>query len=173
MAVSSDESRGSRDEEEASLAPVDALDSTLSPTEKKPWLLLIFLLFSIIALIDVGAYLADPPQTRVFEANLCYKYYLEQDPSVIRGDGTIPEELCKVDLVQQRLAGIFGWQETFNAMPGLFLAVPFGTLADRIGRKWILVAGLFGIVLSFAWTLLICKLLPRCKNTWDVELTST
>ena len=32
------------------------------------------------------------------------------------------------------------------------------------GRKWILVAGLFGIVLSFAWTLLICKLLSPVEN---------
>ncbi|USP74907.1 hypothetical protein yc1106_02181 [Curvularia clavata] len=167
MAVGPDALRSSIEEEEVFLAPIDTLDSTVSATEEKPWLFLVCLLFSIIALIDVGAYLADAPQTRLFEANLCYKYYLQEDPSVIRGDGTIPEELCKVDVVQQGLASIFGWQEMFNALPGLLLAVPFGTLADKVGRKWIFVAGLFGIVLSFAWTLLICyfKSLPL-QLTW-------
>lgn len=160
-------SRDSIEEQEASLAPIDTFNSEVSASREKPWLFLVCLLFSIIALIDVGAYLADAPQTRIFEANLCYKYYLQEDPSVIRGDATIPEELCKVDVVQQRLASIFGWQEMFNALPGLLLAVPFGTLADRIGRKWILVAGLFGIVLSYAWTLLICKLPLSAKKVWD------
>ncbi|EUC43341.1 hypothetical protein COCMIDRAFT_101075 [Bipolaris oryzae ATCC 44560] len=167
MAVKPASPRDSSEEEEAFLPPIDAPDALQPTTGDKPWLLLVGLIFVLVAFIDIGAYLADPPMTRIFEANLCYKYYLEQDPSVIGGDGTIPEELCKVDIVQQRLASIFGWQEMFNALPGLLLAVPFGTLADRIGRKWIFAASLVGIVLSCAWTLLICylKTLPL-QLTW-------
>lgn len=156
MAVKPDSPREPYEEEEAFLPSIDAPDALQPTTGDKPWLLLVGLIVVLVAFIDIGAYLADPPMTRIFEANLCYKYYLEQDPSVIE-DGTIPEELCKVDIVQQRLASIFGWQEMFNALPGLLLAVPFGTLADRIGRKWIFAASLVGIVLSYAWTLLICK----------------
>lgn len=157
MAIKPDSPRESNEEEEAFLPLTDAPEALRSTTGEKPWLLLIGLIFALVAFIDIGAYLADPPMTRIFEANLCYKYYLEQDPSVIGGDGTISEELCKVDIVQQRLASIFGWQEMFNALPGLLLAVPFGTLADRVGRKWIFAAGLVGIMLSYAWILLICK----------------
>lgn len=146
-----------QEEEEALLSPTGSPDIALPAASKKPWLLLVVLIFTLVAFVDIGAFLSEPPQTRIFEANLCLKYYREEDPSVIKGDGTIPEELCKVDEVQQRLASIFGWQEMFNAIPGLLLAVPFGTLADRIGRKWIFTASLVGIVLSFAWTLLICE----------------
>ena len=157
------------EEDEALLSPTGAPDISLPVASKKPWLLLVVLIFTLVAFVDIGAFLSEPPQTRIFEANLCLKHYREKDPSVIKRDGTIPEELCKVDEVQQRLAGIFGWQEMFNAIPGLLLAVPFGTLADRIGRKWIFTASLVGIVLSFAWTLLICEYCQ--ETTWDVELT--
>ena len=167
MAVKPDSLRESSEEEGAFLPPIDDSDALQPTTGDKPWLLLVGLICALITFIDIGAYLADPPMTRIFEANLCYKYYLEQDPSVIGGDGTIPEELCKVDIVQQQLASIFGWQEMFNALPGLLLAVPFGTLADRVGRKWIFAASLLGIVFSYAWILLICYLknLPL-QLTW-------
>ncbi|KAI1676176.1 MFS general substrate transporter [Pyrenophora tritici-repentis] len=167
MAVKPDSPRKSTEEEEPLLPPIETPDALQPTIGEKSWLLLVCLIFALIAFIDIGAYLADPPQTRIFEANLCYKYYLEQDPLVIGGDGTILEELCKVDIVQQRLASIFGWQEMFNALPGLLLAVPFGTLADRVGRKWVFVASLVGIVFSFAWTLLICYFKPLpLQLTW-------
>jgi MFS family permease len=105
----------------------------------------------------MGAFLAEPPRTRIFEANICLSYYREHDASVIGPDGTIPESQCKIDAVQQKMAMIFGWQDMFDALPGILLAVPFGTLADRVGRKWIFTASLFGLQLSSAWVLLICK----------------
>ncbi|KAF1943909.1 hypothetical protein EJ02DRAFT_510656 [Clathrospora elynae] len=161
-------------EEEGLLSPAEstaAFPTLPYPKEeknnKKSWVLLVGLIFAVVAIVDVGAFLAEPPKTRVFEANLCLGYYREHDPSVIGADGRIPEQLCKVDEVQQRLAGIFGWQEMFDALPGILLAVPFGTLADRVGRKWILTASLVGLQLSSAWVLFICyfKTLPL-QLTW-------
>lgn len=79
----------------------------------------------------------------------------------------MPEALCKVDPVQQKLAMIFGWQDTFDAIPGLLLAIPFGALADRWGRKWIFLASLIGLQLNAAWVLFICyfRTLPL-QLTW-------
>lgn len=168
MTVSPNPRRNSAEEGEAFLPHTDPPDAPLRPAKKKPWLLLIGLVFALITFIDIGAYLADPPQTRIFEANLCLKYYLEQDPSVIEADGTIPEKLCKVDIVQQRLASIMGWAEMFMALPGLLLAIPYGTLADKIGRKWIFTASLVGIVLNFAWSLLICQQ-PSGEIDWTLR----
>jgi len=127
------------------------------PPKKKPWVLLVVLCLLLIAIVDMGAFLAEPPKTRVFEAKICLAYYRQHDPSAIGADGKIPEKLCKIDSVQQKLAMIFGWQDTFDALPGILLAVPFGTLADRIGRKWIFTASLMGLQLSFAWILVICR----------------
>lgn len=148
------------EEEEPLLSPLDATSARQLPAvpQKKPWISLVLLCFLMVSVIDIGGFLADPPKTRVFEANLCLSYYFEHDPSVISSDGTIPESLCKGDEVQQKLAMIFGWQDTFDAIPGILLAVPLGALADRIGRKRIFVASLMGLQLNAAFVLLICKI---------------
>lgn len=143
------------------LSPVASVRSSslpLSvPPKNKPWLLLVALVFAAVAVIDVGANLAEPPKTRVFEASLCLTYYRRADPSAIGSNGDVPEGLCKVDEVQQKLAMIFGWQDTFDSIPGIVMAVPLGALADKIGRKWIFASGLLGLQLNSAWILLICE----------------
>ena len=150
--------RSSREEGAPLISPTVSNTSLplVPPPSKKPWVLLVLLAFALIAIVDVGAFLAGPPLTRVYEANLCLIYYREHDPSIIEADGTIPEKLCKVDEVQQKMAMIFGWQDMFDALPGILLAVPIGTLADRIGRKWVFTANLMGLQLSSAWILMIC-----------------
>ncbi|KAJ4299665.1 hypothetical protein N0V90_004911 [Kalmusia sp. IMI 367209] len=147
---------------EMSPAPLPPLQK-----KKKPWIVLVILAFLLITIIDVGAFLAEPPKTRVFEANICLRYYQTNDPSKIGYNGTVPEALCKIDDVQQQMAMIFGWQDMFDAIPGLVLAVPFGALADEWGRKWIFVATLVGLQLNSAWILLICyfRSLPL-QLTW-------
>ncbi|RMZ69647.1 Major facilitator superfamily domain general substrate transporter [Pyrenophora seminiperda CCB06] len=141
---------------ETLLPPFEAASAPPPAGHKKPWVLFAVLICSTIAVVDTGFYLANPPQTRIFEANLCLKHYRETDPSVIPAHGMIAEKLCKVDIVQQRLAGIFGWQDMFDAVPGMLLAVPYGTLADKVGRKPVFLASLVGMLLSYAWALLIC-----------------
>lgn len=39
----------------------------------------------------------------------------------------------------------------------MLLAVPFGALADRFGRKRILLVALFGMFMNDAWIRLVCK----------------
>lgn len=132
------------------------LGQSPAPKEPKPWIAMVIMAFALVAIIDMGAFLADAPRTRVYEANICLDYYRKADPSVIGVDGTIPEKLCKIDQVQQRMAMIFGWQEMFDAIPSIFLAIPFGVLADKVGRKWIFTASLMGLQLNSAWVLGIC-----------------
>jgi MFS family permease len=153
-------SRGSVEADATLLSPTGSIFAFAEPPprkKEKPWILLVGLAILLLVVIDIGAYLGEPPKTRVYEANICLSYYREHDPSVIGADGTIPEMLCKIDAVQQKLAMIFGWQETFDAIPPILLAVPFGTLADRVGRKWIFTISLMGLQLNYAWILLICK----------------
>jgi MFS family permease len=109
----------------------------------------------------MGAFMAEAPRTRVYEANICLSHYRQNDPTAIGPDGTVSEKLCKIDPVQQRMATIFGWQEMFDAIPSIFLAIPFGTLADKVGRKWVFTASLVGLQLNGAWVLIICEYGPR------------
>lgn len=133
------------------------LDNSKVPEKTKPWVIMVILAFALVAIIDMGAFLAEAPRTRVYEANICLSYYRETDPSVISADGSIPEKMCKIDEVQQKMAMIFGWQEMFDAIPSIFLAIPFGVLADKVGRKWIFTTSLMGLQLNSAWVLGICR----------------
>ncbi|KAF2743274.1 MFS general substrate transporter [Sporormia fimetaria CBS 119925] len=156
--------------EDARLLSSDESDAPLPPPEllkKKPWIVLCVLIFLLVAIIDIGAFLAEAPKTRVYEANLCVRYYEKHDRSVIRKDGTVPEKLCKVNEIQQDMAMIVGWQGLFESIPSIILAVPFGTLADKHGRKWVFVASLVGLQLNSAWVLMICyfRSLPL-QLTW-------
>ena len=143
--------------------------------KSKPWVLLCFLIFFLIAIIDVGAFLAEAPKTRVYEASICLQYYQKHDPSKIGRNGAVPEALCKEDAIQQQMAMIFGWQDMFDAIPSMLLAVPFGTLADTHGRKWVFTGSLMGLQLSSAWVLLICKVsrsaLDRAMDADNSQVT--
>ncbi|KAF2622854.1 MFS general substrate transporter [Macroventuria anomochaeta] len=163
MAMPPVDSPGESNEEEG----LPFLDQNPIPEKTKPWVIMVILAFVLVAIIDMGAFLAEAPRTRVYEANICLGYYRESDPSVIGADGSIPEKLCKVDAVQQKMAMIFGWQEMFDVIPSIFLAIPFGALADKVGRKWIFTASLMGLQLNSAWVLGICYLkdLPL-QLTW-------
>lgn len=98
------------------LSPTESTFSQDTPTPRKkskPWVVLVVLCLLLIAIVDMGAFLAEPPKTRIFEANICLSYYKQHDASAIGDDGNVPEKLCKIDEVQQKLAMIFGWQDTF------------------------------------------------------------
>ncbi|KAF1999027.1 MFS general substrate transporter [Amniculicola lignicola CBS 123094] len=165
--------RASIEEEEGAplLSPTRTDSPFLTPEapskKSKPWIILCVLIFLLVAIVDFGEFMAQAPKTRVFEANLCLRHYQEYDPSKIRPDGTVEETLCKLDPIQNKLASIFGWQDTFDAIPGILLAIPFGTLADKYGRKWIFALGLFGLQCQSAWVLFICwyRTLPL-QMTW-------
>lgn len=164
-------SRGSLEEGAPLLSPIDSETRESSPApappKEKPWLFFVASIFLLIAILDVGGYLAEAPKTRVYEANICLRYYETHDPSKISDHGSVPEHLCKLDAVQQKMAMVFGWQDMFDAIPGILLAVPFGALADKWGRKWILALSLMGVQLGCAWILLICyfRSLPL-QLTW-------
>ena len=120
------------------------------------WVVVTAVAFVLCAIVDLGAYMAAAPSARIYEANLCQRHYARFDPTKIRDDGTVDEKLCKIDPVQDKLAMIVGWQELWDSIPGILLAVPYGALADRYGRKWFLCLALAGVWLSLLWTAFVC-----------------
>lgn len=69
-------------------------------------------LLVLVALVNLAWSMYQLPVTRIVESRLCRDHYAVHDPSALRPDGSVPEELCKVDMVQQRLGRIQGIAET-------------------------------------------------------------
>jgi hypothetical protein len=69
-------------------------------------------LLLLVALVNLAWSLYQLPVSRVVEGRLCRDHYATHDPSALRPDGSVPEELCKLDEIQQRLGRIQGVMET-------------------------------------------------------------
>jgi hypothetical protein len=54
------------------------------------------------------------------------------------------------------LALITGWKETFDQIPGIILALPYGFMADRIGRKRVVMLSLLGLMMQEITIRVIC-----------------
>lgn len=103
-------------------------------SQKLKWRLLITL-FAVVVAVDMGIGMSDNPMFRIFESITCRKYYLQQDPGRIEADGQVKEEFCKVTEVQSEVAAVKGYFELFEGILCLLLAIPYGLMADRYGRK--------------------------------------
>ena len=114
------------------------------------------LVLSIIFVTDLANSVTKAPFMRVFESTICRNRLARIDPGLIGSDGFVDGRHCKVAPVQEELVLLRGWQDFFDYVPGLFLALPFGLLADKIGRKWLSVLNIVSGWLRMAWILFIC-----------------
>ncbi|KAH6637258.1 general substrate transporter [Chaetomium tenue] len=85
------------------------------------------------------------PIFRLLEDAVCHLHYDKPRSEPIE------EQLCKVDGVQQELAFLGGIGAMLNSVVGLLSTLPYGLLADRIGRKPTFMLAYFGIAICFAW----------------------
>jgi len=114
------------------------------------------LVLSIVFVTDLANSVSKAPLIRVFESIICQNYFAIVDPSKINSNGSVEERYCKVGPVQEELALLRGWQDFFDYIPGLFLAIPFGMLADRYGRKWLSVLNVASMWLRMGWICFVC-----------------
>jgi hypothetical protein len=132
-----------------------------------PWLYFVALLITTAVISDIGESLYAAPRVRLFESVICTRYYSQTD---VLGDrnGSIPEHLCKVNAVQDKLASLIGWQFFFDSIPAILLPIPFGYLADKHGRKWILLLAMTGYTMSYAWTQFVVSLMNAVKTIQEM-----
>lgn len=114
-----------------------------------------------VLLVEIGDYMLQAPLARTLEDILCRDYYSSAPLSGFSEAPrlSIPESHCKNDVIQGKLAMLRGWDGTLACIPGLIMSVPFGVLADKIGRKAVLFMSLIGIGLGLVWVQVICKFL--------------
>ncbi|KAK4185419.1 major facilitator superfamily domain-containing protein [Podospora australis] len=110
---------------------------------------IILLLSVLMLLITTSGMMYMIPIFRLVEDAFCHVYY-DKDPSE-----PIDERLCKTDAVQGRLAFLGGVGAMMNSFVGVVSALPYGILADRIGRKPSFILAYVGIVVGFGWAPLL------------------
>ncbi|GAB1317458.1 hypothetical protein MFIFM68171_07668 [Madurella fahalii] len=112
-------------------------------------------LLLLVALVNLAWSLYQLPVSRVVEGRLCRDHYQAHDPSALRPDGSVPEELCKVDDVQQRLGRIQGVMETLWVAGDFLMTIPLVSLADHYGHRFVLCLNLIPRVFLLGWTFVV------------------
>lgn len=112
-------------------------------------------LLALVALVNLAWSLYHLPLNRVIERRLCHDFYLDTDPSAVGQDGSVPEELCKLDGIQQGLGSMMGIMETGWVAGDFVMTIPLVLLADRYGYAFVLKLNLVPRVLVFCWTLAV------------------
>ncbi|KAK3897103.1 general substrate transporter [Staphylotrichum tortipilum] len=106
---------------------------------------IVALLAILMFAITMSGMLILIPIFRLVEDAICHVHYGKPLAEPIE------ERLCKVEDVQKELALLGGVSAMLNSVVGLVAALPYGVLADRIGRKPSFILAYVGIVLAFAW----------------------
>lgn len=114
------------------------------------------LVLSVVFVTELANSVSKAPLIRIFESVICQNHFALVDPSKINSHGVVEERYCKVGPVQEELALLRGWQDFFDYIPGLFLAIPFGMLADRYGRKWLCLLNIASMWLRMGWICFVC-----------------
>lgn len=141
---------------------VQAPTSGLAGVQWRP-VLLISLMFAVVGF---GFSVSVAAQLRLLEDIICTAYYEKNSPITTQGGG-VHENICKTTEIQEVLAQVLGWQSFFENMPGLLLAMPYGVVADKYGRKVVLVASMIGMFLSSIWVLFVCKPIPTARSLFE------
>jgi hypothetical protein len=162
--------------------------ATASPFSST-WIIVIVCL--ILITLGGGDQLMTAPETRLFEAIICRTYYESHDPGSIGRDGWVPELLCKIEPVESEVALLLGWQTFFDCLPskfltgtfskaaspaetqvditlGLFLAVPYGWLADNYGRRPIIIVSMVSFWVRAALIMVICEFIILAM--WSISI---
>lgn len=112
-------------------------------------------LLILVALVNLAWSLYQLPLNRVIERRLCRDFYLDADPSAIGQDGNVPEELCKLDDIQQNLGSMMGLMETGWVAGDFVMTIPLVLLAARYGHAFVLRLNLVPRILVLCWTLAV------------------
>ncbi|KAM6477531.1 hypothetical protein HDV62DRAFT_395214 [Trichoderma sp. SZMC 28011] len=107
----------------------------------------------LYAFADILRYIST---VRLVELGICREHFLQSDPQSEEHYRNIPEHLCKLPSIQQRLAHLRGYLAALEAIVGLVFTLPYGLLVDRLGERLVAGINVIGYLLSCAWIIVVC-----------------
>jgi MFS family permease len=127
-------------------------ETQVSPSYQPPELhpfSMVIVCFLLSILLEVGLYLIAVPLNAILERNICRNIL----PGLLDTD----DNRCKEKATQSELSFIRGWQATFDIIPGLLTAVPYGLMADKYGRELVLSLSVLGGTITSSFNVLVCS----------------
>ncbi|KAI0811445.1 MFS general substrate transporter [Xylaria sp. FL0064] len=116
----------------------------------------ILLLYASVFLMMLGNSLYPAALIQVLEDIICSDYYNSPSGGIALNLLLDPDEGCKAHAVQKELALVLGVLQFVPVFAGVLCTVPYSLLADRIGRKPVLMLSGAGVVVAFAWVFAVC-----------------
>lgn len=123
---------------------------------------IVLLLCAFAFTMMLGDNLQPAALIQIFEDVICDDYY-RTHPLYPASNTTTPPTLplrladqCKAQAVQKELALVRGFQQLVPLFAGLLCTVPYGLLAERIGRKRVLILSGAGVFAALSWVLAVC-----------------
>ncbi|EPE30593.1 MFS general substrate transporter [Glarea lozoyensis ATCC 20868] len=164
--------------------PLTKPQNTYYNPKHKP-LIVVSICVLCVLVLEIGVYLQLTPITRILESIICRNYYLAHPETGLVSP--IPEAECKIAAVQSELTMLRGWAMLFDCLPsrwfvksggladegiGVCLTVPYGFVADKYGRKPVLMLSLLGLFASMVWIFVVCSFpdVFPIKCTWFSSL---
>lgn len=123
------------------------------PLRRKQRIILLLSTFTFTMML--GDNLQPAALIQVLEGVICDEYY-KTHPLLNSTANTTFLNHCKVQPVQKELALIRGYQQLVPLFPALGCTVLYGLLAERIGRKRVLILSGAGIFAAFSWVIAVC-----------------
>lgn len=114
---------------------------------------------AIIFINEAEYFIKQVATLRAIEAMYCYKFYLERDSPLADLGKHIPERLCKDDSIQKQLAKTAGLIMFVRMLCALIGAIPLGYVADRYGRKAVLILHKVNVVITCLTFVALCEVI--------------
>ena len=123
----------------------------------------------IILLNESEYFIRQLATMRAIEAMHCIEYYEPRDPDIAALGKHIPEFLCKTNVIQKKLAQTAGLQSFVRMASAIAGAVPAGYLADKFGRKTVIVMHKVNVFCSCAAIFTICTCTDIAIRQYDCD----
>ncbi|KAK6066940.1 MFS multidrug transporter [Seiridium cupressi] len=157
------QSRLDQTEPEVTLPPTLPSAQSATPKHSSVWSILLPAT-AVVFILGAGNQLSLAPATATLEKIICDKYYGTSSATAAFLGSVAPAaqltilddaDRCKAEPIQSEISFILGWRGVFENLPAILLAMPYGVLSDRIGRRKVMILATIGVVLNDTWIRLV------------------